>query len=362
MTTQVFRHSSNDAYLVALSVLHPMALIYVPSIPVIAIGVWWNSNTISHHFLHLPFFKSNALNRIYSLYLSVLLAIPQTIWRDRHLAHHRGTGVRIRWTSGIGLETTLILALWTLLVITVPHFFLTTYLPGYGLGLVLCYLHGYFEHAGGTTSHHGALYNFAFFNDGYHVEHHQTPTRHWSDMRQAAMQSSRTSPWPALFRWLEVIDLESLEQLVLRSRLLQWFLLRTHENALKKLIPHLHAPGTVTIVGGGMFPRSALLLRKLLPHAAIRIMDADPEHLEMAKPFLREGEIQLQAALFESDHASPCEADLLVIPLSFRGRRDTIYRNPPARAVLVHDWIWNKRGKSAIVSVFLLKRLNLVVR
>jgi len=49
-----------------------------------------------------------------------------------------------------------------------------------------------------------------------------------------------------------------------------------------------------------------------------------------------------------------------VIPLSFKGRRETIYRNPPAPAILIHDWIWAKRGKSAVVSLLLLKRLNLV--
>jgi hypothetical protein len=27
---------------------------------------------------------------------------------------------------------------------------------------------------------------------------------------------------------------------------------------------------------------------------------------------------------------------------------------------LVHDWLWHRRGTSAIVSIFLLKRLNLV--
>ena len=52
--------------------------------------------------------------------------------------------------------------------------------------------------------------------------------------------------------------------------------------------------------------------------------------------------------------------DLLVVPLAFIGDRSVIYRRPPAPAVLVHDWLWRRRGTSVIVSLLLLKRLNLV--
>ena len=59
----------------------------------------------------------------------------------------------------------------------------------------------------------------------------------------------------------------------------------------------------------------------------------------------------------------PARADLVVIPLSFAGNRRAVYRNPPARLVLVHDWIWSRHGsrRSAVVSWLLLKRVNLVV-
>jgi hypothetical protein len=52
--------------------------------------------------------------------------------------------------------------------------------------------------------------------------------------------------------------------------------------------------------------------------------------------------------------------DLIVIPLSFQGDRQAIYRRPPARAVVVHDWLWRRRGRGRIVSTALLKRLNVV--
>jgi len=52
--------------------------------------------------------------------------------------------------------------------------------------------------------------------------------------------------------------------------------------------------------------------------------------------------------------------DVVIFPLSFEGDRDALYERPPARIVIIHDWLWRKRGVSRIVSVALLKRLNLV--
>jgi hypothetical protein len=358
--SRILRHSSWDALLITLSFAHLAVLNVAPSIPLIAAGVWWNSNTISHNFLHLPFFRSNTANRLYALYLSLLLGIPQTLWRDRHLAHHRGQSIHLRWTPPILLESTLILGLWALLLFLSPHFFWTIYIPGYTLGLGLCYLHGYFEHAGGTTtSHYGSVYNFSFFNDGYHVEHHSRPGEHWTHLPHLAASEAKSSRWPAVLRWIETVNLERLENIALRSRILQFILLKTHERALLKLLKKVSSIRSATIVGGGMYPRTALLLRRLLPDASIRIIDASAEHLEAAKPFL-DPSIEFQHDRYVPGQRE--ESDLLVIPLSFNGAREEVYRNPPTSAVLVHDWIWSKRGHSAIVSLFLLKRLNLILR
>jgi hypothetical protein len=46
--------------------------------------------------------------------------------------------------------------------------------------------------------------------------------------------------------------------------------------------------------------------------------------------------------------------------LAYLGNRQQIYRCPPARITLVHDWIWARRGASTVVSLALLKRLNRV--
>ena len=62
----------------------------------IAIGVWWNSNTIAHNFIHRPFFRSRRFNALFSAYLSVLLGIPQVLWRDRHLAHFAALGEKAK--------------------------------------------------------------------------------------------------------------------------------------------------------------------------------------------------------------------------------------------------------------------------
>ena len=201
------RHSNWDAVLIALSVSQPAALWLSPSLPVVAIAIWWNSNTVSHNFIHLPFFQSRAWNRAYSFYLTLILGFPQTLWRDRHLAHHAERPYVFRWsnvTSPMLAELGLLLALWVTMLWIVPTFFWTTYLPGYALGLCLCYIHGYFEHAHGTTSHYGWLGNVLFFNDGYHVEHHVRPGAHWTRLPDYVQAGTNRSQWPAVLRWLEL--------------------------------------------------------------------------------------------------------------------------------------------------------------
>src|SRR5579872_7500285 len=123
----IWRFSRRDAILVALAVLHGVVLAAWPPAPLIAIGVWWNSNTIAHNFIHRPFFRSAGMNRVFSAALSILLGIPQALWRDRHLAHHAGVGWRLRISRELVAETALVLALWAGLLVLRPRFFLTAY-------------------------------------------------------------------------------------------------------------------------------------------------------------------------------------------------------------------------------------------
>ena len=268
--------------------------------------------------------------------------------------------------SPAAAETVLILALWTALAALHPRFLVTVYLPGYLLGLALCSLQGHYEHARGAlshkdvVSHYGALYNFLCLNDGYHAEHHADPAAHWTALPEWIDPAARVSRWPAPLRWLDDISLEALERLVLRSPRLRSFVLSSHRRALQALLPRVSCAVRVAIVGGGLFPRTALLLQELLPAASLTIVDADAANLATARKLIRGVEFVHARYVVGSVQGEMSGYDLVVIPLSFDGSRAALERHPPARAVLVHDWIWRRRGQSRIVSLALLKRINLI--
>jgi hypothetical protein len=357
-TAGIWRFSGRDAILVALTVLHAGILAVWPLAPVIALGVWWNSNTIAHNFIHRPYFRSAGMNRMFSAALTVLLGIPQSLWRDRHLAHHAGVAWRLQISRRLAVETALVVCLWSFLAVRHPGFFLMAYLPGYLVGLGLCAMQGHWEHAAGRpTSHYGRIYNFLCFNDGYHAEHHADPAIHWTSLPHRIESGAAISRWPPLLRWLDMSPLEALEHLVLRSPRLQRFVLQSHRKAFRSLLAQLPNIRRATIVGGGLFPRTALILRELLPAAHLTIVDSNLRNLEIARMFL-DGNIECRTGRYVPGESSDC--DLTVIPLCLHGDRAAIYRHPPSPAVLVHDWIWHPQGSGAIVSAVLLKRLNLV--
>jgi hypothetical protein len=353
------RLRSADAALVAFALAHGAVLLAVPIVPVIAIGLWWNSNTIAHYFLHRPFFGKRWADTVFALYLSMLLGIPQSVWRDRHLAHHADRPATIRYTPRLAAEVVLIAVLWIVLLVHAPLFFLSVYFPGYLIGLTLCAMQGHFEHRGGSAvSHYGGLYNWLFFNDGYHIEHHANPTACWTALPRRAAQCGVASHWPAVLRWLDVASLEGLEHLALRSRLAQRFLLERHARAVDAL--PIHAPvRRIALVGGGLFPRSAMVMQRMFPQARLVIIDANSKHLDVARGFL-DGEVELLRDRY--DPARHTGFDLVTIPLAYEGDRAALYRDPPASVTLIHDWLWRPRGESRVVSWLLLKRLNLVRR
>jgi len=350
-----------DALLIALALAHGCVLLAWPSIPLIALGLWWSANTISHHFIHRPFFRTRAMNEAFSCYLSLLLGFPQSLWRARHLAHHlEREGLRDRHDLRLArLDLVVVMALWGALLVLVPGFALTVYLPGFLLGVALCFLQGHYEHARGTVSNYGRLYNFVLLNDGYHIEHHSRPGAHWRELPRRRASEGSVSRWPAVMRWLECVNLCALERLVLRSRTLQRFVLKRHERALSRLLDELPQARSVGIVGGGLFPRTAIILSRLLPDSKLVLIDLSADNLRIARRFVGR-DVELINERFEPD--ATCDFDLLTIPLAFASDRRAIYRRPPAPAVLVHDWIWRRRGASVVVSWLLLKRLNLVRR
>jgi hypothetical protein len=333
-----------DRLMAALALVQGAVFVAVPWAPMFALGVWWNSNTIAHNFLHRPFFRSRAANRIFAAYLSMLLGIPQRLWKERHLAHHAGVCWRPRLSLELCIQTALVLALWCGMAAGAPRFFARAYLPGYLAGLALCWLHGYYEHARGITSHYGRLYNTLCFNDGFHAEHHARPGAHWRRLERDG--AARASAWPAPVRWLD-----ELERIVLRVGWLQSWVVRVHKPAFRELGAAVKSVG---VIGGGLFPRTAMVVRELWPRARVTVIDANLGNLREAQRWVTGVEF------VHARYTGGGGFDAVVIPLAYQGDREAIYARPPAPVTIVHDWIWRPRGESRVVSWLLLKRVNVV--
>ena len=260
VASPLFRHSARDATLVGVALLYGAVLVAAPSAPLIALGFWWIANTVAHNFIHLPFFRSRGANSVFSIYLSLLLGLPQTIWRDRHLAHHADRPWKLRWSTQLVVELFAIAALWSFVAIQGTGFLMMCAV-GWSAGLALCWMQGHFEHIHGTVSHYGRLYNFAFFNDGYHVEHHARPGLHWTKLGNGQRgvgngqraTGNGVSRWPAILRWLDFSPLNGLERIALRSKALQRFMVDRHVPAFRRLLNELPHVRRVVIVGEDSF-------------------------------------------------------------------------------------------------------------
>ena len=365
MASAVPHHTSfADAVLVWSPLIVGGLVLMRPSVLLIAFATWWVANTSAHNFIHRPFFAHMAGNRVYSLLLTLVMGVPQTVWRDRHLAHHAQRPCSVTVTPQLVVETLVLGGVWMILSAAAPRLLAAVYAPGLGLGLVLCAIQGHYEHARGVTSHYGRLYNLLCFNDGYHVEHHAYPGVHWRALpsRTAGVRASR---WPALLRWLEIPWLDALEQFVLHSQLLQRGMLHVHRRAFARLLPAVGPVSRVAIVGGGLFPRTALILRDLLPSAQIVIIDASADNLRRAQTWISNDvglarRTSLECRTYPDAHDLLDRSyDLVVVPLAFRGNRSAIYE-APRTTTIVHDWLWRPRGRTTVVSRLLLKRANVV--
>jgi len=250
----VFRYTRYDA-IPALCAAGHLALVLVSWLafqtsPAWALGLafgavvfcyCWNVQSISHNFIHNPFFTNEWWNRAFSVLESAAIGIPQTIYHHYHMNHHWGDndakgpdGTTRDWGStyrhGKGsqpeafwsycligffrfelrpcfrmilrygprhvvllLAESLVLgALWLTLLLTNWRFLLYFYVPSYYLGWALVYAHTYFLHYGArpgdyyanSVSSYHRLYNWLFFNNGFHQEHHWDPKVHWTKMLQ----------------------------------------------------------------------------------------------------------------------------------------------------------------------------------
>ncbi len=199
----------------------------------------WNLQCISHNFIHNPYFTSETLNRAFGLLETVALGVPHILYHHYHLNHHFGDndkkgpdGKTRDWSSiyrygtndepeafwryclvsfwrvelgpvvrkvylhgpshvaQLVAESVILAAFWLTMMAVDWRYFVIFYLPSYYLGWMLSYAEGYLEHfrcepgnhfANSVSSYH-KLYNWLWFNNGYHQEHHWDPKCHWTRM------------------------------------------------------------------------------------------------------------------------------------------------------------------------------------
>jgi fatty acid desaturase len=206
---------------------------------VYSFSISWNINGISHNFIHNRYFNSALLNRCFSLLESVDCCFSQVLYDYIHRRHHMGNSDKpapgadtIDWISiyrhghdghaenvwsftflsffredpkaalreirklnptearwayvEMGLTG---LTMFTFFVLSWK--FLLFFMLFWYFGHCLSYLNGYFEHFGGNpdvpiawgVSSYNKLYNFVWFNNGFHAEHHYRPRAHWTRMK-----------------------------------------------------------------------------------------------------------------------------------------------------------------------------------
>ena len=104
--------SACEGVLPVLAIVHGATLLVMPNALLIALALWWNANTVSHYFIHRPFFQHRSTNAIFAVYLSILLGFPHALWRARHLAHHAGIRPRVRPSRELAAQSALIVMLW----------------------------------------------------------------------------------------------------------------------------------------------------------------------------------------------------------------------------------------------------------
>lgn len=256
-TSRIFAYSQWDAapvicallqgaYLVGLLVLFPQlpwwALVLCGCI--YAISISWNINGISHNFLHNPYFRPPILNRLFSIYESLVLGFSQVFYECVHKRHHQGNsdrpdeqGETIDWLSIYrygkdgeaenvwaytflgyfrddvsatyqvlkardpvearwGVVEIILVVILAIVGFFVNWKFMLYFLPFYYLGQSLSNLNGYYRHYGANpdeplawgVSSYGTLYNWIWFNNGYHAEHHYRPLVHWTKMKELHQQ------------------------------------------------------------------------------------------------------------------------------------------------------------------------------
>ena len=229
------------AYFAAMFFLYPHTPLWIMLILgfVYALMVNANINGVSHNFIHNPFFRSDFLNRMFGIVESVACCFSQTYYDVVHMQHHTGnadrpdeTGETIDWISIYkhghdgeaenpwgyvflsffrdnpaairkelrkrggkevmwgNIELAAFATVLFVMFLFNWRYIIFFFLPFFYLGHCFSYLNGYFRHYGGNpdkpiawgVSSYGKIYNWLFFYNGYHAEHHFRPKVHWTKM------------------------------------------------------------------------------------------------------------------------------------------------------------------------------------
>jgi fatty acid desaturase len=257
----LFRYTAWDAVPALLACLH-LALILtffvawpemswparIVGAVLYALAIGWNLDSVSHNFIHNPFFRSPLLNRVTDFILTFSLGTPQTMYRFVHMRHHAGNSDRpgqdgetidpisiYRYGADGHAEPMLsyvflqfwrddgpfevakqirakrpaearqaLQEYWAMLALygamALIHWqFVALLAPFYYLGQCLSMLIAYYEHLGADptrrpamgVSAYGRLYNLLFLNNGYHAEHHHQPKQHWTRMKALRDETCR---------------------------------------------------------------------------------------------------------------------------------------------------------------------------
>ncbi len=255
--TKIFAYSAWDivpvlagivhlAFVVGLYFVYPIAPWWLLIIwgALYAVSISWSINSVSHNFLHNPYFTSKMLNRIFSLILSLANGFSQCFYTWVHLRHHRGNsdkpnenGETIDWLSiyrhGKNGKAEHVLSytflgffremfsnegaelyaklkkrnpadarfgsfeygtfIGLVLIAAVFNWHAVLFMvPWYYLGNCLSSLNGYYRHYGADpdtpiawgVSTYAKFYNWLWFNNGYHAEHHYRPRTHWTKIQE----------------------------------------------------------------------------------------------------------------------------------------------------------------------------------
>jgi hypothetical protein len=154
------------------------------------------------------------------------------------------------------------------------------------------------------------------------------------------------------------------------SEVLGRWILATHQRAFVRVLsrhPELHPLRRVAVIGGGLFPRTAIVLRRLLPEVGLTLIDARAEHLAIAQRHLQRlgigaRGIEWRQGFYPDQTGTLADFDLVVMPLALVGDRRALYDADAGPPRLIHDWAWRRRGQSGtMVSLLMLKRLNLAL-